>query len=54
MAKKPAVKAAKQAAKRTAKEPLRDDGEDVYLLEPMRVSEENSGIMQQAHLGAHR
>jgi Fic family protein len=42
MPKKPAVKAAKQAAKGTPKEPLRDDGEDVYLLEPMRVSEENS------------
>ena len=40
-AKKVAAKAARKAAKEAAKEALRDDGEDVYLMEPMRISEEN-------------
>lgn len=38
-AKKPAKDTAKKSAKR-AQVKLRDDGEDVYLMEPMRISEE--------------
>ena len=39
MAQKVAKKAAKAPAKKTAP-PIRDDGEDVALMEPMRISEE--------------
>jgi len=42
MAKKAAIHPAKKAEKRTAAIAPRDDGEDVYLMEPMRISEENS------------
>jgi len=38
-AKQPARKPAKKAAK-LAPAALRDDGEDIYLMEPMRISEE--------------
>ena len=41
MARKAARKAAKKAAGKAEKKALRDDGEDVYLMEPMRISEEN-------------
>jgi len=41
VARKAARKAAKKAAKKAEKKALRDDGEDVYLMEPMRISEEN-------------
>jgi Fic family protein len=43
MARQVAKEAAKKPAKKAAKlapSPLRDDGEDVYLMEPMRISEE--------------
>ena len=36
-----ARKAARKAAGKAEKKALRDDGEDVYLMEPMRISEEN-------------
>jgi Fic family protein len=36
-----AKKAAKKTARKAAKRALRDDGEDVALMEPMRISEEN-------------
>jgi len=42
MAKKAAKKAAKKPARKAAGRPLRDDGEDVFLLEPMLISQENS------------
>lgn len=42
MARQPEKKAAKSTAKKTAAPSLRDDKEDVYLLEPMRISEECS------------
>ena len=42
MAKKAAIHPAKKAEKRTAAIAPRDDGEDVHLMEPMRISEENS------------
>src|ERR1051326_41082 len=41
VARKAARKAAKKAARKAEKKALRDDGEDVYLMEPMRISEEN-------------
>ena len=37
-----AKKAAEKSAKKAAAEELRDGGEDVYLMEPMRISQENS------------
>lgn len=36
------AKAAKKAAKKAAEQGPRDDREDVYLMEPMRISEENT------------
>ncbi len=42
MAKKAADKAARKAARQPAKKGPRDDGEDVYLMEPMTISEENN------------
>ena len=41
MARKSAGKAAKKAARMPAAAPSRDAGEDVHLMEPMRISEEN-------------
>jgi Fic family protein len=41
MAQRVAKKAAKTPAKKAAVGAPRDDGEDVYLMEPMRISEEN-------------
>ena len=41
VAKKSAKKAARKAAKRVAEPAPRDDGEDIYRMEPMRISEEN-------------
>lgn len=35
------MEAAKKAAKKTAEQAPRDDGEDICLMEPMRISEEN-------------
>ena len=35
------VEAAKKAAEKAAEQAPRDDGEDIYLMEPMRISEEN-------------
>ena len=40
-AKKPAKKPATKAAKKSKVAPPRDDGEDVYIMEPMRIPEES-------------
>jgi Fic family protein len=42
MSRRPAKKAAKIPGKFPPKAGVRDDGEDVYLMEPMRISQENN------------
>ncbi len=57
VSRKPAKKAEKNAERKAAKKPgkgtpplARDDGEDVTLMEPMRISEENNARMQLSEL----